>query len=304
LEERVRALEAEVRELKDLLDEKDEKIDMLSRIRSFHSPTSNTSKQTEDSESGTVLSRETTGTLKIGQSPALVGNESRASYFVGPSATRSLISEYIISSSNDSFLTPAAALKRKANESKKRAIYFDTDAFLENPNATNQCSRRASLTMPARLISDQLINIYFQELSPLFPILHRPTFLQLYESFTTAREPLEDKTSLAQLYLVFGIAALASSSSPSEVESFEAQWQEALSSILLDDNLPTLQCLVLAQLFCLLKGDNSRLLKYRSIAIGLSQRLGLQQLQKRYSFGPLVAETRKRTFWTQYTLDV
>ena len=32
LEERVRVLEAEVRELKDLLDEKDEKIDMLSRM--------------------------------------------------------------------------------------------------------------------------------------------------------------------------------------------------------------------------------------------------------------------------------
>lgn len=35
LEDRVRGLEAEVRELKDLLDEKDEKIDMLSRIHSF-----------------------------------------------------------------------------------------------------------------------------------------------------------------------------------------------------------------------------------------------------------------------------
>lgn len=35
LEERVRALESEVRDLKDLLDEKDEKIDVLSRIHSF-----------------------------------------------------------------------------------------------------------------------------------------------------------------------------------------------------------------------------------------------------------------------------
>src|SRR5436190_13590023 len=34
LEERVRSLEAEVRELKDLLDEKDEKIDVLTRIHS------------------------------------------------------------------------------------------------------------------------------------------------------------------------------------------------------------------------------------------------------------------------------
>jgi Fungal Zn(2)-Cys(6) binuclear cluster domain len=38
LEDRVRALEGEVRELKDLLDEKDEKIDVLSRIHSFTSP--------------------------------------------------------------------------------------------------------------------------------------------------------------------------------------------------------------------------------------------------------------------------
>lgn len=35
LEDRVRGLEAEVRELKELLDEKDEKIDMLSRLHSF-----------------------------------------------------------------------------------------------------------------------------------------------------------------------------------------------------------------------------------------------------------------------------
>lgn len=38
LEERVRALESEVRDLKNLLDEKDEKIDVLSRIHSFTSP--------------------------------------------------------------------------------------------------------------------------------------------------------------------------------------------------------------------------------------------------------------------------
>lgn len=38
LEDRVRSLEAEVRELKGLLDEKDEKIDVLSRLHSFSSP--------------------------------------------------------------------------------------------------------------------------------------------------------------------------------------------------------------------------------------------------------------------------
>src|ERR1700759_5472224 len=48
LEDRVRGLEAEVRELKDLLDEKDEKIDMLSRIRSGSSQSYPSPKQTLD----------------------------------------------------------------------------------------------------------------------------------------------------------------------------------------------------------------------------------------------------------------
>src|ERR1700753_950144 len=39
LEERVRALESEVRELRDLLDEKEEKLEMLSRVRGHSSPT-------------------------------------------------------------------------------------------------------------------------------------------------------------------------------------------------------------------------------------------------------------------------
>src|ERR1700753_1938510 len=53
LEERVRALEAEVRELKDLLDEKDEKIDMLTRIHSNspHSPHSIGSSRSSSSQS-------------------------------------------------------------------------------------------------------------------------------------------------------------------------------------------------------------------------------------------------------------
>lgn len=60
---------------------------------------------------------------------------------------------------------------------------------------------------PPRLLSDQLVNIFFQEWAPIFPVLHRPTFLHLYEDFTAAPESMSDKKSLAQLHLVFAIAA-------------------------------------------------------------------------------------------------
>lgn len=65
LEERVRALESEVRDLKDLLDEKDEKLDVLSRIHSFSPPsqraasarspsTTTTDKSTPDDAEGVI----------------------------------------------------------------------------------------------------------------------------------------------------------------------------------------------------------------------------------------------------------
>lgn len=56
LEERVRTLEAEVKDLKNLLDEKDEKIDVLSRIHSFSSPSQRAASIRSPSTNGTTKS--------------------------------------------------------------------------------------------------------------------------------------------------------------------------------------------------------------------------------------------------------
>ncbi len=85
--------------------------------------------------------------------------------------------------------------------------------------------------------------------------------------------------------------------------SIEKQWQAALDSIVSDHTLATLQCLTLAQIYCISKGDYNKLLRYKGIAIGLSHRLGLHQSQKRFSLGALTSETRRKVFWTLYTLD-
>lgn len=55
-----------------------------------------------------------------------------------------------------------------------------------------------------------MINIFFQEWAPLFPVLHRPTFLALYEQYVAGPDTLTDNKSIAKLNLVFGIAALSS----------------------------------------------------------------------------------------------
>jgi hypothetical protein len=93
LEERVRALEAEVRELKDLLDEKDEKIDMLSKIHSF-SPLrrSSTTSTTTASPAPSHPAVEKDETFKVQQSPFLLDGEKKADpFFMGASSGRAFV---------------------------------------------------------------------------------------------------------------------------------------------------------------------------------------------------------------------
>ena len=92
LEERVRALEGEVRELKDLLDEKDEKIDMLSRIHSFSSPRRPSAALSTASEAQTSEPPAKEDTFKIQQSPFVLENERNSdSVFMGASSGRTFV---------------------------------------------------------------------------------------------------------------------------------------------------------------------------------------------------------------------
>jgi hypothetical protein len=153
------------------------------------------------------------------------------------------------------------------------------------------------------MVSDQLINVFFQEWNPLFPVLHRPSFLNVYTDYVNDPESIKDPIAVAQLNLVFGTAALANDSNKDLIPYFESQWQGALGAVINENKLSTLQCIVLAQLYCVTRGDYNKLLYYTGVAVNLSRRLGLNQSQKRFSFGALTRETRKKVFWTLYTLD-
>ncbi|KAK8188858.1 fungal-specific transcription factor domain-containing protein [Phyllosticta capitalensis] len=291
LEERVRQLELEVRELKELLDEKDEKIDVLSRIHS-KSPHGTNRRPTPAATSGTKSpgdeSPDKDDLFKTAQSLLLLDEGSASSYFVGASSGRTLID----------------AFNRRVQDTGKPVRVMPPESFLETENAPTSPNELPTSKAPPRMVSDKAITCFFQEFAPIFPVLHRPTFLSLYEEFVNDPEAMTDKKALAQLNLVFGIATLAGELlDKALVDFFEAQWQAALDAVLHDASISTLQCLLLAQLYCVQKADYSRLLKYKGIAISLSHRLGLHQSQKRFALGALTGETRKKVFWTLYTLD-
>jgi hypothetical protein len=69
---------------------------------------------------------------------------------------------------------------------------------------------QAKELVPGRMTTDRLVNIFLQEFGPLFPILHSPTILGLYEEYVGNAGRMKDAKGLAQLNLVFAISGLSS----------------------------------------------------------------------------------------------
>jgi hypothetical protein len=93
LEERVRLLEAEVRELKDLLDEKDEKIEMLSKMEAnrYQRRTPGASPSASEVSEPRRDSQTRDDTFRVQPTPLLLGVENSDSYFMGSSSGRCFI---------------------------------------------------------------------------------------------------------------------------------------------------------------------------------------------------------------------
>ena len=140
LEDRVRGLEAEVRELKQLLDEKDEKIDMLSRIHSF-SPASRKG-STSLSPGHAAQIKEELGSIKEDYlhveipAPVTPGAPS-----TGTSTTTAFLESF----------------DEKVQEYEKRPPNLASASLVSDSQSPKQPTNAASKT-PPRILSDQYIS--------------------------------------------------------------------------------------------------------------------------------------------------
>ena len=113
------------------------------------------------------------------------------------------------------------AFSHKLETSSKSASTVSAEALLSPPSLSAWQQNSAPKT-PPRLVSDQLLNIYFQEWAPFYPVVHRPTILKLYDQFTTNPDAIEnDKYAPVQLNLIFGVAAISSTVCSSLVSLLE-----------------------------------------------------------------------------------
>ena len=154
--------------------------------------------------------------------------------------------------------------------------------------------------------TDSASDLFFQEWQPLLPVLHRPSFLRIYEDYLADPEAghwHSNKQAVAQLFLIFDISALSCARIKQTSTAYEAQWRKALQSTSSTASLSTIQCHVLAQLYYLLKADYSRLTQHRAIAVAMCHQMRLHQGHSYTGIDALESETRKKVFWSQYVLD-
>ncbi|KAL5604918.1 hypothetical protein BROUX41_001752 [Berkeleyomyces rouxiae] len=321
LEERIRGLESENRDLKDALDEQDRRLEFLSKSRMpANRPTPLAASSTQTQSIATSINGSTSASSplqSLSQSAASSSNtpassasstedrfktpvpslqlgvENSDSFFMGPSSGKSFIESF----------------KRLMQEKASHCPPFDPQAFLHMQGCGPLTSEVTpgplnSNAVPPRLFTDKCVNVFFQEWAPLFPVLHKPDFLRTYDEFMTDQAKVKSPHKLAQLYLVFAIAALSSDQTDTDQIAFcERRWQYFLDPLILDNSISTLQCVILAIMYCTVRGNHKRLQYYRSIAVSTCLRLGLHHKQKHFSFGALTVESRKKAFWTLYTVD-
>ena len=98
------------------------------------------------------------------------------------------------------------AFKTRVQDSGKPCVDFMTEAFfateqkaLSPPRGLHR--RGTANKAPPRLISDQMINIFFQEWAPIFPVLHRPSFLNIYTNYMANPESVKDQHVIAGRYI-------------------------------------------------------------------------------------------------------
>ncbi|PHH80148.1 hypothetical protein CDD80_2686 [Ophiocordyceps camponoti-rufipedis] len=195
-----------------------------------------------------------------------------------------------------------AALEQALMKLGSQFSNFNAGALLQAHFRTPLASRepgQCPLTPPG-LLTERYVEIFLRQWAPLFPILNRDTLLRAYNGFVAQPDGVGCSYRVAQLYLVFAIAQLSSESPDlGQVASYERQWTAVMETQFLADSLDALQCLVLAVLYCALLGDDRRTQHYKSLAVGLSLRLGLYHGQKQFP----ICQTRERISLTLYTLD-
>ncbi|KAK9375463.1 fungal-specific transcription factor domain-containing protein [Lipomyces chichibuensis] len=312
LEDHIRQLENENRTLKEQIDRRDDQMELLSRVDSL-SPSANMSPGANTANNGSRKRqhrhRSRDPSPARGSSSIDSDSDENETFVLHELKNLNIDGSFEGSASGRAF---AEVFQEKVgskyvNLSSLAENLFNTvDLSSSLPRYHFDDSHSSSIpSLPPRVLADQLVNFFFKDWHPIFPVLHVPTFMADYEKVYNASTLLGKEEFLVQLYQIFAISSrLISSANPESHTAYERHWRRLLPTLEHRNSLTTLQSLVLAQIDMCTAGQYSDMFQYKMKATGMALRLGLNRSERQFNLSLLEGEMRLRIFWAVYTLDV
>ena len=180
----------------------------------------------------------------------------------------------------------------------------------------------SKFVLPPREIADDLLNCYWKFSHPVFPVLHRPSFMSKYKKVWSPRyytdQPDNDRDDIARtisyvtLNMLFAIGSqFTTVVSPSARSSYGDEFYQRsrkLTNFEIMDGvqLPTIQVLLLTGVYLYYEQPTKyadRCWNVVGLAIRAAQGLGLHLEEMTSSFSQLDGEMRRRVWHCAVLLD-
>lgn len=196
----------------------------------------------------------------------------------------------------------------------------DKDGVDEHGQALTEPTRPTSdiMLLPRRVNSDKFVTCYWEFIHPMFPVLHKTTFMEQYEQFWATESGINDgmpfKTEkdyavfVSTLNLVFALGCqfsevVGDTRKASVAHDFYERSRESYNHDWLDSaDLPHVQLLVLNGVYLQSTQHANRCWNSIGLAIRVAQILGLQ-VKCAIGLSQLEREMRKRIWHTCISLD-
>ncbi|KAK9359960.1 fungal-specific transcription factor domain-containing protein [Lipomyces starkeyi] len=311
LEDHIRQLENENRTLKKQIDRRDDQMELLSRVDSLSpcasmSPGASTANNGSRKRQHRHRSRDPSPARR--SSSVDSDSDENETFTLHELKNLNVDGSFEGSASGRAFaeIFQEKVGSKSVNLSSLAENLFNTvDLSSSLPRYHFDDSHSSSIpSLPSRVLADQLVNFFFKDWHPFFPVLHAPTFMADYEKVYNASTLLGKEEFLVQLYLIFAISSRQiSMANPESHAAYERHWRRLLPTLEHRNSLTTLQSLVLAQIDMCTAGQYSDMFQYKMKATGMALRLGLNRSHRQFNLNLLEGEMRLRIFWAVYTLD-
>lgn len=227
-------------------------------------------------------------------------------------------------SSSVAFLDTVKKSAEGLREPEQQRMSFPNSNYLDRPLGRGSEEIRLTdatdLDLPQRRVADSLLQTYFDTVHPLYPLIHKPTFMASYEQlWTTACNPadsalgsdVEDSSFYTMLNLVFAMACPFSTIIPQEERTsrsskFFRRSQGSLSfDVLNADSLVSVQILLLTSLYLQSTSHAHRCWNTVGLAIRAAQGLGLHldEASSAWPQNQVEREMRRRIWHICVALD-